>query len=567
MFSVKKFSQKNVFVYPAFFILTYITYFLFFKRFGLYEDDYEFVVLPMNASFSGMLDYAKHIMLTFPLGRPLGTIVPYYISYISYNLFGFHGLYIVGAFIVTINVILLYNLLKKRFDLSLAFFGALFFLFFPADTTKGLLIHIYQLQVSLMYSLLACHVYLNRKFVWAFVLASMSLISYESPYLIFLFVPFLFEFNFSKRTIIIFIKHCVVSVIIFVFLFIIRKYFEEPRVGDIESPTLLRNVLLSFITGPLTSIYSFIFVPVKALLNIRESFIIVIPVFIVVALLLFFLRKDFVISNAKIGFGAEEDVKGYHLRLDIPESLKKPLMAVGIGGLMLIGSYLFAFTHYPPKTLIGRGTSVHLAASVAAAILFGGLGQLFIYGMNFFFKKAHYAIIALYIALLAGNGIFIQKDYITSWTNQRYFWKQVLELCPDLNENTNIILARDQLSETEYIYTHSWAVPMVLDNLFVFPESWNYTPKVIILDKPFNKEITERNDSLLTHPRYSFLFENRIDVCLENYNTILLKSENDVLERVYSDLDINGDTLHLKTMGGNPEFKRRELYKYLILDY
>ncbi len=566
MLSNKKIYHFNIVLFPIFFILAFIGYFLFFKQFGLYEDDYEFVVLPMNASFSGMLSYAKHILLTFPLGRPLGTIVPYYISYFSYNFFGFNGLYIIGALIVTTNVLLLFNLIKRRFDFTIAFLGALSFLFFPADTTKGLLIHIFQLQISLMYSIIACHLYLEKKRILAFIIASLSLVSYESPYLIFLFVPFLSELNFSKQTFFIFCKHCLISVSIFILLFILRKLFEEPRVGNIQSTASLRNIFFSLITGPLTSFYSFIAVPIKSLLNITESYIIVVPVAVIVIGLLFLFRNNFNFSEEKPKFILKNNNKGFHLSIDIPENLKKPLMAVGIGVIMLIGSYLFAFTHYPPKTIIGRRTSVHLAASVASAFIFGGLGQIILYTFSFYTKKIQFILLGLYISLLAGNGFFIQKDFIASWSNQQHFWDQVLDLCPDINENTNILIERSQLEDTRYIYTHSWAIPMILENLYEFPKTWVAPPKVIVLDKSLDNEITERNDSLFIHPRYSFLFEGRTDVYLENDNTILLQSKDNELKRVFSKIEINRDSLQLKNLSKELKFKKKTLYSYLILN-
>src|SRR5436305_461513 len=83
--------------------------------------------------------------------RPLGFFLPDLFSFIGDKLGGLPAIYLLGFLIVTLNSFLCYRLLRTRIPRAAALAGALAFCLFPADTTKILLTHDFQLQPSLTF--------------------------------------------------------------------------------------------------------------------------------------------------------------------------------------------------------------------------------------------------------------------------------------------------------------------------------------------------------------------------------------------------------------------------------
>ncbi|MBN2215306.1 MAG: hypothetical protein JW723_13795 [Bacteroidales bacterium] len=568
---MKKFKltpENGVFVYIALLLLTFTAYYFSFNRFGLYEDDYYFIADPCNSTFAQIIEHIKWVFNSNPEGRILGFALPFVLANAMYNLGGMPAVYLFGLIIVTTNGYLLYLVIKKTFPFILSLFTALLFLLAPMDTTKALLIHAYQLQISVLFLMTGLLLFLNKKFILSYFIAALSLITYETAFLPFFFAPAFANIKWREKEYIWRqIRHAFVFALIIILVFMSRKIFKEARLEEVVISDALFKTLKALLIGPVVSVFSYLNAAVKALAGIKITIIFILPSFILLFIFFHFLLKTDTFSRTSSLINLKSRVITVKVFLD--EDVKISLKAIVLGGIMLVFSYLLSAIHYPPIALTGRETSVHLPASISSAVMFGG----FFYLLYFVLRKYNLRhvftiIISLVLSFLIGYGRVIQKDFMKSWEIQKDFWRQVVELCPDLEEGTAIVVDREDLPETEYIYSHSWSDPVVLEDLFRFPDSWETNPRLIIDEKnPFG-EITTVNGKIFYKPRYPFLYYDREMVELQPGNTIFLERTDGKYSRLSDSIIYDGTWLKLKPEipGKALDFPRQNLYDYFFSD-
>lgn len=86
----------NPLFYLLFLMIAWITWYWKLSRFGYYEDDYWFAVLPAGMDFKELMNMLWGYMTDFKgnSGRVVGSSLPYLISWIMYHLGGKPMLYI-----------------------------------------------------------------------------------------------------------------------------------------------------------------------------------------------------------------------------------------------------------------------------------------------------------------------------------------------------------------------------------------------------------------------------------------------------------------------------------------
>jgi hypothetical protein len=170
-------------------------------------------------------------------------------------------------------------------------------------------------------------------------------------------------------------------------------------------------------------------------------------------------------------------------------------------------------------------------------------------------------------ALLLGFGFVVQGDYARSWELQRDFWSQVVELSPDIEKDTVILIEPTGLEQTKYIDANTWNMPRILNNIYSFPEHWEWfeQPRVYWLWPTWREWIwlednTFRIDEATTLPPSGYFKNTQAD------NVILLEMQNGKLARVGPELVIEGKTFTLKTgdRTSAPDFPHGVLYPLLI---
>lgn len=182
-----------------------------------------------------------------------------------------------------------------------------------------------------------------------------------------------------------------------------------------------------------------------------------------------------------------------HLATNYSEAQRsnRPLL-IG-GGLMVLSAYLMAFIHYPATALSNRGTSVHLAASLGYPWLTVGIGRWMSEVWNL--ERWLLRSVAMVAACWASFHVVIEQDFVVSWQKQRWFWKELVRVCPDaLVENQLILVTHPTPNDNRYVSSFSWAMDLTLAQLFQFPAQWKMPPIVTELENPIEP------NRIFTHP-------------------------------------------------------------------
>ena len=153
-------------------------------------------------------------------------------------------------------------------------------------------------------------------------------------------------------------------------------------------------------------------------------------------------------------------------------------LEIGAAGLaMLVLGYALAFTHFPPNAIVGRGTSVHLGATLGMSVLAAAVAWL----CSSSARASRPPCWPAYLALAVGYYVTIERDFMHSWQLQRAFWQQVAACCSDLQDGTVLLYELNPSDEPTFIFTNSWADPLILDETFAFPSGWAKPPRLFSL--------------------------------------------------------------------------------------
>src|SRR5947209_3819117 len=221
-------SQEAAIAFVVSAALVWIAQFHHLLDFGLYEDDYWFISEAMGKDPSYLLRRFQTAFTTLPQGRPFGFFLPDLLSFIGDKLGGLPAIYLLGFAVVTLNTFLCYRLLRARVHVAAAAIGAAVFCLFPADTTKILLTHDFQLQPSLTFALLSALAYAADRRWLAYVVGAGALLSYESGFLALFALP-LFLRRWDRRMLRELVRHVVVLAAVVVGAVVLRFAFGECR--------------------------------------------------------------------------------------------------------------------------------------------------------------------------------------------------------------------------------------------------------------------------------------------------------------------------------------------------
>ena len=500
--------------------LVWIAQFHHFRDFGLYEDDYWFISEAMGKDPSYLASRFQTAFTTLPQGRPFGFFLPDLLSFIGDKLGGLPAIYLLGFAVVTLNTFLCYRLVRARVPAAPAAVGAAVFCLFPADTTKILLTHDFQLQPALTFALLAALAYAADRRWLAYIVGAGALLSYESGYLALFALP-LFLRRWDRRVLVELVRHALVLACVVVGALILRYAVGEGRatasvgsVGDIVPP-LLGSLLL----GPARSLAGMFYGPLRA-----------VPTW------------DFEVLAAAllVAVGAAMLLVALHGERRARER-SDAAQVVAAGAIMLMLGYGLAFTHFPPNALVGRGTSVHLGATLGMSVLAAGLAWL----MLSIRPRMATAVLAMYLALASGYYVTIGRDFIQSWQLQRAFWQQVAACCSDLRDGTILVYELDSSEEPTFIFANSWADALVLGETFTFPRTWSNPPRLFSLTEWVDR-VQPDGDRLRWWVPAASWDEHWEE--LPQGNVILLRRGPDgALARVTGAVEVAGRQLQLKS--------------------
>jgi hypothetical protein len=454
-------------------VLAWFAHFSWFRKMGFYEDDHFFAASVMTMTPHDLAQWIVTLIKRFPepQGRNLGFALGFLLPYIGYHLGGLPGMFVVGYVIFGLNTLLFYYLLRRHAPSPVPFVAAVSFILYPADTTRPFLCHQDILQPAITFMLLGCHACLSRNRLLrcaTYPCAAASLLCYETAVLPLFFIPLLVIRRRSERWWIGFIAHYTLMAAVVGTIVWLRQRFGETRMVQTAASgyrDVVRNIFYG--TG----------IGLRTVWNIcvhRTEF----------GLLDALRRRGVRVGMGLVGAGlATAVVWSFHLkpgpatRVQYARALL-PSLLYALATLSI--SYTFGFTHFPPDFEIGRMTSTHLATTFPFAVLLGLAAAL---PLLIAHRRVGIVIsagmVAAYFPLLFRASQDEQKGYAAIWQAKRIFWSQVVQLCPDLDLNTIIIVDGTVVRKAYYMDGSGWSDYMVLNQMYDFHSgtSWQY-PKL-----------------------------------------------------------------------------------------
>jgi hypothetical protein len=139
---------------------------------------------------------------------------------------------------------------------------------------------------------------------------------------------------------------------------------------------------------------------------------------------------------------------------------------------------------------------VHMASALGWSFIVGGVFYIFLIHGKKNNIKYKLLFISVYFALLSGFWVGVQQEFAESWSIQKKLTKQILDLNPEVQKNTNIFLVGDiQRPKFMSVHTYTWGTSIALQQLFTLPEewsAWDSIPKIFTFpsekDLQINKE-------------------------------------------------------------------------------
>jgi hypothetical protein len=515
--------------------LVWLAQFHHLAGFGLYEDDYFFISQAMGKDATYLATRFVTAFTRLPQGRPLGFFLPDLFSFVGDKLGGLATIYVLGFLIVTLNTWLAYRLLRTRIPVAPSVVGAAVFALFPADTTKIFLTHDFQLQPSLTFALLAGLAYASNRLPLAYVVSAGALLCYESGFLPLFALPLLLR-RWDHRLPRAVITHVLALVGVLAIVVVLRLIAGESRAASSTTSVaqIIPLALASLAIGPFRAVEAMFYGPLKSLLGADLEYV----ALTLVALVAF----AALIWRAR--FSASSPGAHWHF--------------VAAGAAMLMLAYALAFTHFPPNAIVGRGTSVHLGATLGMAVLAAGISWWLLEWK----RTLAIPMISAYLALCVGYYVTIERDFIHSWQLQRGFWQQVVACCSDFTDGTVLIYELNPSDEPTFIFTNSWSDPLVLMQAFAFPSSWADPPRLFSLT-----EWTDRVEPEADHLRWwvpGASWDEHWET-LPQSNVIVLRTGADGrLQRVTGAVPVAGTSLQLKPPDNQVAWPPAQLYPPLL---
>jgi hypothetical protein len=529
---------STIWILLAIAAVVFISHFLLCSKFGIYEDDYIYVLPTFNWSSIDWLHAVTGDLLNPPQGRPLYYLFQHTLSFLTTHGGDTVGGYLVSFVIVTINGFLMFRLLRKVLSPFAGFIGAMTLILFPIDTSRQVLMHQAALLLPMTILLIALDRYVGGRKVVAFVLAGTLLLIYESFYLPFLIAPLL-TWESSRRMIRRCAEHLVVFFLIAGGVFFLRGLFGEERArSTVENlSSIVPKVLTACTLGPINAGSALFLRPIDAILHsdVFEWFVLV-----CVALLTAFILRKLPSAPLTIAqIDVQSDRESYrHFRTRILIALVAGLLAWSI-------SYLLAFRpdYFPPLVSIGRLTAVHTVGAVGGGIFVSAVFQLIVGKVKQgILRTALFSTSALIFGGMSAFAVHVQRaEYVADWAKQQQFWRNLTADIRDVVDGDVIIveLSSDPdampVTQGEPAFGEVNYPPLALPYFIEFPPTWKQVPRVYGYWAQCEYEDTDKGRKLHTPPWFPAIWP-----VISDGRFIYFKVEQKRLVRVSESLNVGG---------------------------
>jgi len=480
---LKNFQEIKTLIVLA--IITFIAHFWYFYKFGIYEVDYVRIPDAMTMTGSELIDYLVNLWFDFGgdfiEGRPLHPAFIYLFSFLGEQLGGLFAVHLIGYVLVTINVILFYLFLQKIWSNQIfVLTGALTFSLFPLYVTRIWLTSSLGHQPSLTFVLLALICYISGRKKLSYLLVIGSLLCYETFFPLFWTAP-LFNQKWSKKMLQELLIHTLILGALVFSLVVVRKLAGESRLTDLNFWSTILLIAKNIFIGSVMSMKMFFSRSLTPLQNFNRE----LGIFMFIGL------------TAIIWLMSDKNLEKNDKNLINFWSDLTKLAIIGL--IMLALSYSLTLTlPIQDYSFYGDESRIHISASIGVSILFGCLcSALWHIAKVYRQKRLVTVLIATFFSLLIGFNMIVQQNYVTLWQYQKAFWQDVLNLAPDMTEETLILVdGLDYFKRPEYVTQENWSGPFALHKIYQFPDQWEFPPSLHKLFSNWREQIVVNQNSL-----------------------------------------------------------------------
>jgi hypothetical protein len=450
--------------------LVFLHGYVLMSRFGIYEDDYFYILPTMSfTSLAEFLGYLWSMPTVVPLqGRPLGFFLNEIVSFIFDRSGHIETSYLAGWLIVSLNAVLIFLILRNCMGAAAGFMSAVFYIVFPADTSRMILMHRVFANLTLTFVLVSLALYQRQRtgsVILSYIIAGASVLVYESFYLLFGLAPVLVRGPIQWRRLII---HLLTIGLILAPVLLVRMISGESRslqlVGGFQEN--LPKIVEAMCFGATTALVAY---PLRAIDSLLHS-----NACQWLAILIAFAAIAIVLLTLKSGFAPPERPE---------ENLNTTrwfiLFSAGLFATMVAYVLAFRAPYFPPITVIGRLSGVHCAAAFGGAMIVGLLFERLLSVSRM--SAPAILVSAFFPALIFGFGLEIQnEEYANGWDREKEFWNGVATEAGDIEEG-GVILVDLRGYHAPIGLNSLWAslsADYSLPRLVRLPESWKIMPKL-----------------------------------------------------------------------------------------
>jgi hypothetical protein len=511
-------------------VILFLSHFLLVAEFGLYEDDYFYVLPRIAGNFHEFTTYFFSA-LTHPIqGRPLLAPLQGALAFFGYHAGGLPFCHLISFVFLWLSAGLLYQLLSQKLSKRAAFLGALLLVLFPLDTSRQILMHQMATVIPTTILLCAFHLHASRRFILSYLVAATLLLAYESIFLPFIVAPFFLE-DQPRKLIKRLIVHAIIFSAIIGIVFGARALIGEQRAVETTSHLSeeIPKILWSSVANPALGVWAIATRPIDALMHSRsEGYIIAVLAGL----------TTFVVLR---GFRGNDTADPRAQRM-----IGWRILCAGVIAWIMAYALDFRPDYYPPGITIGRLSAIHGIAGFGVALVFAAIVWLWADSLPHLYSTVFEIGSCLFIGGLAAFGFHIQgSEYVASWQQQRDFWLGLVPLIQDARSGDKIVLQIEYRRHGLIPYTQGFTADevTVYPNL-AFPYFVDFTadpkqPPTFHGYADYTK-ITEENGEVIIQSPW---FSPARFAHIRGDNLILLRAQDGMLRRVGGEASLGGHTL------------------------
>ncbi|MCP5116068.1 MAG: DUF998 domain-containing protein [bacterium] len=512
------------------------------ESFGLYEDDYFRVGPAIDLSAWEVLNAAWERITTLQanFGRPLHEGGVFSGAFFGYRLLGgLAGIYRLGWVVLLGNAILCYLLLQRLSgSQTFAATGALLLATYPCDTTPAYITSTYGAQPALTYLMGGLLSFAHGRRALGYLIATGALLTYETAFPAFLAAP-LFERPWTRSHWRRLAIHGGIVMATLAAAAVVRKYGGGPRLAEISSLELVQAGVAQMLAGPGWGLWLLVIKPAEALILQLD-------------------RYPVLLSLCFIAFAA------LLLWLPQPKILREAPRILLTGAAVLILAYPLTLTT-AASSASGRGSRVHMVAALGTAILLALVGSILLGASRRLpIRLVAALLIATGLTGAVASGLRVQQDYALAWDYQKAFWTDVLSLCPDLGEQTMVLVDYKGFRHVREARAFGWQIVVQIPLMFHYPAYWSEPPRGFFLHHDWRERAGLGQGPLEWIDLMSFT-----PVILDEFPNpefILLEARDGKLHRRTGRIEAGGFVMELKPPDPNtPAYPRRRLTQHLLL--